>query len=225
MPIKMKDASKELVFKGGGRIASSAYVHPSATLTVPIDIADNVTIYGGCEIGQFTYLNVGCVVYSNTSIGKYCSIGRFVEMGLAQHPISYLSTHPFQCANSLFTRFPGYSEIHRKPWRFHPPTTIGNDVWIGAKVNILSGVNIGNGSIIAAGSVVTKDIPPYSIVGGIPAKVIKMRFSDEIIEKLEAIRWWDMSLDTLKDLPFESIEECIEILEKRSKVFDKIEKS
>ncbi len=216
MQIKTKDTSKELIFKKGGRIANNAYVHPSATLTIPVDIADNVTIYGGCEIGQFTYLNVGCVVYSNTSIGKFCSIGRSVEIGLAQHPISYLSTHPFQCADSLFTRFSGYSEIQRKPWRFHPPTSIGNDVWIGAKVNILSGVNIGNGVIIAAGSVVTKSIPPYSIVGGIPAKVIKMRFSDEIIEKLEALCWWNMDLDNLKDLPFENIEKCIEILENRS---------
>ena len=89
-------------------------------------------------------------------------------------------------------------------------------MWIGAKVNILSGVNIGNGVIIAAGSVVTKSIPPYSIVGGIPAKVIKMRFSDEIIEKLEALCWWNMDLDNLKDLPFENIEKCIEILENRS---------
>ena len=215
MQVTMRDTSREFIFNAGGRIAVSAYVHPSVSLTIPIDIADNVIIYGNSEIGQFSYVNVGCVVYSNTSIGKFCSIGRSVEIGLAQHPISYLSTHPFQCANSLFTKFPAYSEIKRKPWSFHPPTKIGNDVWIGAKVNILSGINIENGAVIAAGSVVTKDVPPYAIVGGMPAKVIKMRFSEEIIEKLEKIRWWDLELDVLKNLPFENIEECIAILEQR----------
>ncbi|MGF6148700.1 Streptogramin A acetyltransferase [Kingella potus] len=212
--ITMRNTSREKIFQQGGRLASTAYVHPSAKFVYPIDIADNVVIYGNVSIGQFTYINVTSVIYSNVSIGKFCSIGRSAEIGLAQHPINYLSTHPFVCANSLFTRFPGYAEIKRKPWQFHPSTTIGNDVWIGAKANVLSGVSIGDGAIIAAGSIVTKDVPPYAIVGGMPAKIIRMRFSNEIIDKLLQLKWWDHDLEKLRNLPFDDIESCIQELAK-----------
>lgn len=98
---------------------------------------------------------------------------------------------------------------------------IENDVWIGYNATIMDGVTIGNGAVIAANAVVTKDVEPYSIVGGVPAKLIKKRFSDKIIKKLLKLKWWDMDYDILKTLgPYlfsEKVEEFIEILEKHIK--------
>lgn len=206
---KMKELSHDEVYRQGGRIAKTAYLHPSVRLDLPVDISDNVTVYENSGIGRFTYINVGCVLYANSHIGRFCSVGRSVEIGLARHPIDYLSTHPFQCRNSLFNRYPGYAEIKRKSWQFHPPTHIGNDVWIGAKAGILSGVTVGDGAIIAAGTIVTKDVPPYAIVGGIPAKIIRYRFSESVIEDLLALKWWDLELADLQHLAFDDIEQCV----------------
>ncbi|HFZ6262981.1 TPA: CatB-related O-acetyltransferase, partial [Escherichia coli] len=94
----------------------------------------------------------------------------------------------------------------------HPDTIIGSDVWIGAQSIVKAGVNIGHGAIIAANSVVTKNIAPYSIVGGSPAKVIRMRFNAEQISKLLELRWWELSLEEISDLEFGNIDSCIESL-------------
>ncbi|WP_425461982.1 CatB-related O-acetyltransferase [Neptuniibacter pectenicola] len=169
---------------------------------------------GGVEIGRYTYINVASVVYGNVKIGRFCSIGRSVEIGLANHPSDYLSTHPFQVAKSLFMNDPYYASVQRKAWRFHKPTSIGNDVWIGAKACINSGVSIGDGAIVAAGAIVTKDVEPYSIVGGVPAKIIKKRFSPEVITSLLKTKWWDLRLDKISELDFDDIDKCVVDLEK-----------
>jgi virginiamycin A acetyltransferase len=197
----------------GGRIAQTAQVSPDAMIEIPADVADHVTVYSGTRIGKFSYLNVGCVIYGHSTIGRFCSLGRNVEVGLAEHPSHFLSTHPFQVARSLFMSHPGYAAIKRKPWRFHRPTTIEHDVWIGAKACISGGVTIGTGAIVAATAVVTRDVPPYAIVGGVPARVIRYRFSPRIIERLLALAWWDLPLEKLSDLPFDDIEACVEALE------------
>lgn len=205
--------TKQLMHAAGGRIAGTAGVAASAKLEAPVDIADHVTIYGNTAIGRFTYINVGTVVFSNTRIGRFCSIGRNVEIGLAHHPVDYLSTHPFQVAKTLFNRLPEYDAIQPRPgWVFHQKTTIGNDVWIGAKACITSGVTIGDGAVIGSGAVVTHDVPPYTIVGGVPAKEIRKRFSAEIIAQLLALKWWERPLTELQSLPFDDIEACIAAL-------------
>ena len=95
------------------------------------------------------------------------------------------------------------------------PINIGNDVWIGTNAIVMDGVKINDGAIIGAGAIVTKEIPPYAIAVGVPAKVIKYRFSQEIIDKLMELRWWDYPEDFIvNELPFDDIEKCIEILEK-----------
>ena len=109
------------------------------------------------------------------------SVAYGVRIGLPEHPVNMVSTSPKI-----------YRNIKLKDIKdvYFPPI-IGNDVWIGANAIILQGVTIGDGAIIAAGAVVTKDVPPYAIVGGVPAKVIKYRFSDDVILKLLEIKWWD----------------------------------
>ncbi|XXQ68060.1 CatB-related O-acetyltransferase [Neisseriaceae bacterium B1] len=217
--IQMKETDKKQVYKQGGRIAETAWLAASVRFEMPIDIADYCTIYGGVSLGKYFNANVNDVIYTGTTIGRFVSIGRNVEIGLAKHPVDYLSTHPFCVANTLFNRSINYDKIVRVPWTFHEPTIIGNDVWIGAKVCIVSGVKIGDGAVIAAGSVVTKDVPPYSIVGGVPAKVIRYRFAEQQIEQLLKLKWWDLELKELKEIQFDNIELAIEqITELKSKI-------
>ncbi len=97
-------------------------------------------------------------------------------------------------------------------------TIFGNDVWVGSLAVVKRGLTIGDGAIIAGGSVVVKDVPPYAIVGGVPAKVLKYRFDDEIIERLMKLQWWDMSVEDLKDISFDNIEKAVEELESRKKI-------
>lgn len=160
---------------------------------------DNVVIKRFCKlrnvsVGSYTYFANNCNVI-NSKIGRFCSIGPFVQIGLGKHPTNRFSTSPlFYSPNNAFkiklveeSRFDEFEHIE-----------IGNDVWIGANAIILDGVKIGDGVIIAAGSVVTKDIPNFAIVGGVPARIIKYRFDHEIIDKLEKIRWWERDLEELQ---------------------------
>jgi virginiamycin A acetyltransferase len=122
-------------------------------------------------------------------IGRFCALARGVKfiMNGANHQMSGISTYPF----SIFAA--GWESAQPKPGElpYKGDTVIGNDVWIGYDVLVMPGVTIGDGAIVAARSVVTADVPPYAIVGGNPAKVLRKRFDDETIARLLAIRWWD----------------------------------
>ena len=123
-------------------------------------------------------------------IGKFCSIAsgvRFI-MGPANHRISSVTTYPFQVFGGIWSE---KAPPHLSQLPFKGDTVVGNDVWIGRESVILPGVHIGDGAIIAACSVVTKDVPPYGVVGGDPARLMKKRFSDELIGLLLEWRWWD----------------------------------
>ena len=125
--------------------------------------------------------------YAHVLVGNYCSLAhRLVfEIG-ANHNYRSVSTYPFFVKTS-----PGISPVLREPNSYNKyQIIIGNDVWIGCDVTIMSGVKIGNGAVIGAGTVVAKDVPPYAIVVGNPGRVIKYRFEEEIIEKLQKIKWW-----------------------------------
>jgi len=147
------------------------------------------------SIGSYTYISSRTEI-SHAKIGKFCSVGRDCAIGLPSHSINHISTSP------IFTSIHNalkYKWMNKNSFKEFNTTTIGNDVWIGSKVIIQSGVNIGSGSVIGAGAVVTKNFPPYSIIGGVPAKIIRYRFDDTLIKKLLALNWWDMSENKLKE--------------------------
>jgi hypothetical protein len=105
-----------------------------------------------------------------------------------------------------------FERLARTPDMFKH-VSIGNDVWTGHNVNIMAGINVGDGAIIAAGSVVTRDVPPFAIVAGVPATVKRLRFSDKTIERLLRVKWWDLELSDLSGLPFRDVERCLDRIE------------
>lgn len=172
------------------------------------------------NIGEHTYVATEYNIPDYVTVGKYCSIAREVKIGLGEHPTSWLTTHtfPYTCDEKSETFYTGIRATKESVINLKPAEkiNIGNDVWIGERAMILNGVNIGDGAIIAAGAVVTKDVPPYAVVGGVPAKIIKYRFSNDIINKLLELKWWDLPEDFLvNELPVNNVEKCINIIEKR----------
>lgn len=123
-------------------------------------------------------------------IGKFCSIASGTQfiMGTANHRIGSVTTYPFNVFGGVWEQ---NTPPHLSQLPFKGDTVIGNDVWIGRECVIMPGVKIGNGAMIATRAVVTGDVPPYTIVGGNPARTIKKRFDDELIDILERLKWWD----------------------------------
>ena len=160
-----------------------------------VTFGEHVAILGGAvldkvNISDFSYISNNSTIY-NVSIGKFCSIGSSVQIGLAPHPSrGFVSTSPvFYSAEN-----PGCPVTFRKTKSFSdavPKTRIANDVWVGANAIIPGGVNIGTGAIIAAGAVVVKDVPPYAVVGGNPAQIIRYRFLEDEIKFLLDSKWWN----------------------------------
>lgn len=154
----------------------------------------NASLYNS-TIDDYTFIQKESTI-CNTDIGKFCSIAQRVSIGLGQHPTSYVSSHPsFYSSSQPLAKTFCSSDIYNPFKR----TFIGNDVWIGQNAIVLDGVTIGSGSIIGAGAVVTKDIPEYAIVVGIPAKIKRYRFDLEICSKLLEIKWWNLSEGQLSE--------------------------
>jgi len=145
-------------------------------------------------IGRGTYFAASTEVV-RARLGGFCSIGQHVLIGgMDKHPTDRLSTHPCFYSSAMQANISLVANQHINE---ELETNVGSDVWIGAASIVLSGVSIGNGAIVGAGSLVNRDVPPYAIVGGVPAKIIKYRFSPDQIEKLQEMAWWDWSLEKL----------------------------
>lgn len=163
-------------------------------------------------IGENTYVVPGCtIVDSRTRIGKFCSIAKNVSIGTTMHPLQALTTHPVSYTGEAdHLRIPPENRVD---FQNKTPVNIGNDVWIGLNAVIMDGVTIGDGAVIGTGAVVTRDIPPYAVAVGIPARVIRYRFEPEIIERLLKTRWWDRSPEVIARLPQGDVPACLRILE------------
>lgn len=147
--------------------------------------------------GDFSYCEQDFeAIYA--TIGKFCSIARHVRVNAVEHPVERLTTHKISYRPNEYFRFLGLDSAFRER-RLAKPVTIGHDVWLGHAAIILPGIQVGNGAVVGAGAVVTSDVPPFHIVAGVPARVLRPRFPHEIARRIEALTWWDWRLDRLAD--------------------------
>ncbi len=147
------------------------------------------------SLGDYSYLGQRCMV-ADATIGKFCAIAANVRIGAPNHPIDRPSLHRFTSVPEYYS-----AEAQRDRAFFAARradrVTIGNDVWIGHGVLVLPGVTVGDGAVLAGGAVVAKDVAPYTIVGGVPARPIRERFPRAIAERLARIAWWDWPFETI----------------------------
>jgi len=186
-------------------IALIQFNNPTCNISLTVNITksklnNNIAIYdnaivNNCNIGCHTYIQKNSKIF-NANIGNFCSIASNVSIapglhfttGISTHPSFYLKNNPLTMTFSDVDTFETYKKV-----------SIGHDVWIGENAIIMDGITIGTGAIIAASSVVTKNVEPYAIVAGVPAKVLKFRFTDDQISDLLESEWWDLSNNWLKD--------------------------
>lgn len=209
MYIKIKNKGKKVRFLSGANVSVGASF-------------EGFNVIGACsrfcgEMGYGSYIDQNSNI--NAKIGRFCSIAGGVVTVSGTHPTEkFVSTSP--CFYSLENQN-GMTFVEKQKFDENKlandkySVVIGNDVWIGYGAKILSGVTIGDGAIIAAGAVVTKDVSPYSIVGGVPAKEIRKRFSEEEIEFLCSFKWWDRPLEWIKENAdrFDDIKKFMESVE------------
>jgi acetyltransferase-like isoleucine patch superfamily enzyme len=181
----------------------------------PAGIGRNTHVGPDVKVGKYFSMGEDCYV-ARTTIGRFTAFGSRTAINAFSHPTNWLSIHEFQYHPSpdAYDWNPEWRTIQKLSreslFRY---SAIGSDVWTGLSVTVLGGVTIGDGAIVAAGSVVTKDVPPYAIVGGVPARVISYRFPEETIARLQAVQWWDLPLPLLSGLPFNEIDRCLDLLE------------
>jgi acetyltransferase-like isoleucine patch superfamily enzyme len=164
------------------------------------------------------YSGMGCFSYiADAVVGKFCTFASRVSVGAFSHPTDWLSVHEFQYRDisQIYgeTIIDGGQNLLSTDAK---PTIIGSDVWVGDNATVARGVTLGHGSIVGMSAVVTRDVPPYSIVVGNPARVLRKRFSEAAIEELLVLQWWERDLQSLKGIDFANIDRAIEELKKRS---------
>lgn len=147
------------------------------------------------KLGRASYVANG-VSIKHTSVGRFCSIGPEAMIGLSRHPMNLVSTSPAFYSSKQDACPVSYNQVGDYVEQLE--TQIGNDVWIGARAVVVGGVTIGDGAVVASCAVVTKDVPPYSVVGGVPARIISKRFDGEQVGRLLEDPWWDWSDETLR---------------------------
>lgn len=174
------------------------------------------------SMGAFSYSDgfTGRRQASRVRIGRYCSIAAGARTITTQHPSDWVSSHPFQYSRARYAdqSFFDLPEEYGPTVNYDalpPPVFIGNDVWVGMSATIMGGVTIGDGAIVATNALVTKDVEPYAIVGGVPARVIKRRFDDELISALRELQWWNYHYRDLVGIDFANPAKAIDQLKAR----------
>jgi phosphonate metabolism protein (transferase hexapeptide repeat family) len=147
------------------------------------------------ELGDYSYLGPGCMV-ADARIGKFCAIAAQVRIGAPNHPLDRPSQHRFTYCPEYYSADAARDHAFFRERRADR-VVIGNDVWIGHAVIVMPGVTVGDGAVLAAGAVVTRDVAPYTIVGGVPAKQIRERFNRDIAAQLTRIAWWNWPAETI----------------------------
>jgi len=186
----------------------------------PVDFRGAFKLNGrGVAVGAFSYI-VSARCRTETVIGRYCSIAWDVVLGDPNHPVTWLSSSPAFYGTDKFgwhASLEGFQPREMQPEERQEiqggPIHIGNDVWIGSGVTVLRGVSVGDGAVLAAGCVVTRDVPPYAVMGGIPARVIKYRFPEDIIARLLEARWWEVEPMQLSGLDVSAPLACLAYVE------------
>jgi len=187
-------------------ISPRACINGRVTLGNAVNV-DEDSVLRDSTLGTYSYVGRRSAIIHAT-VGKFCSIAPDVAIGLGRHPLApFVSTHPA----FVFGGEWGFSS--QGLWTDYEPTTIGNDVWLGLRAAIKDGITVADGAVVAAGAVVTKDVPPYSIVAGVPARIIRYRFPPHVIQFLLQFRWWDRDEAWLRanSTKFHNIEEFINL--------------
>lgn len=175
------------------RLSEKSLVHETATVT-EAELGRYTEVAERCRVtettlGDYSYMERDCDVWAAT-IGKFVNIAAHVRINATNHPTWRATQHHFTYRAEYY-----FADAEREDaffdWRRDNAVTIGNDVWIGHGATILPGVSIGNGAVVGAGAVVSKDVAPYTIVGGVPAKLIRARMSATLGERMDRLAWWD----------------------------------
>lgn len=181
--------------------------YPGVKFGKNVSLGGKVSFSWGCSVLSDTFIansTLGCCCYvgggsrlSNVAMGSFCSIAEGVLVGLGRHPTSMVSSYPgFYSAKASGSVFMGVEH----PFSEHKQIKIGSDVWIGTRALICDGVSIGSGAVVGAGAVVTKDVEPYAIVGGVPSSLLRYRFEENIRAALLESAWWELPEKRLRKL-------------------------
>ncbi len=197
-------------------------IDDDVVLETPVTLAGVNFWQAPAQVGAFSYFGPRCT-FANAVIGRYCSVGEGVQIGMTRHPAAFLTTSPIGYIGD-FLNFERHLAAQAMGWQralpvadydLRPETRIGNDVWIGTNAFLKDGITVGDGAVIGAHAVVTRDVPHYAIVAGSPARILRYRFPDALIERLLGVAWWRCNMLDLAGIDMSDAEASVTALETR----------